>query len=378
MIKEIKGLTGVLTVVVILLTACGKTESVSTVNINAAEEVDPLELDLEYNLVAESENGYYFWEHMNIDPGIMRLLYMDKESGQVVPLCNKPDCPHDNEDCNAYLPDIALGEDGFSKYYLQFYEDSLYAVGCSQDDYVTLYRIKEDGSEWEKSTQLYRTDYSATGAWREPLVLIADGYVYFVDQKQENMQLERVSLNGNNAEVIYQGNTETASSVYRIKMNGGYVYFQALTFLDDSYDNYQGGLYRYDAATGECDLVKKGIVGPYSVRNDCVYYGSTEGLCCYSIINDTTEILVHKSMEGLYITLTEDYIIIYEDGKDSILTIYDYAGDEIMAVADTTRIVGYYGGNSDLLFAAVSSGYGLQWGILNISDLEDDLQWKEL
>ncbi|MCM1539493.1 MAG: hypothetical protein NC254_13985, partial [bacterium] len=284
-----------LTAGVFLLSACGKTEEKDGSSVPM--ESDAMEADLEYPFVAESEDGYYFWERMGEEQSYPRLMFMDKESGRVVPLCNKPDCAHDSEECNARFPDLNFGEDGIYKDYLQYYEGSLYAVGLSSDYYVTLFRIKADGSEWEISTKLYRTEYASTGHWRTPDLLLAEDYVYFNDHMQKKMKLERMPLGGGTSEVLFEGEDDAVEvQTYRLKESGGFVFFQALVFSGDNYENVAGGLYRYDAAAGQCSLLKSGLIGPYTVWNGAVYYANTEGLCRYSIQEGTTEIRTDQPM----------------------------------------------------------------------------------
>lgn len=61
-----------------------------------------LEDDYQYYLshgAAENEQGYFF-TRFDANTGIL-VYYLDKESMKATVLCNKPECKHDDENCNA-------------------------------------------------------------------------------------------------------------------------------------------------------------------------------------------------------------------------------------------------------------------------------------
>ena len=369
----------VLTAGLFLLSACGKTEEKDTDGADAPMESDEIGADFEYQFVAESENGYYFWERVRQDNLYPRLMFMDKESGRVVPLCNRPDCVHEGEECNAYFREVQDDGGGVHKQYLQYYGGNLYAVGLSEDAYVSLFRIKADGSaEWEISAKLYRTDYAATRRWESPEILIDGGYVYFVDWHQKIKKLERMPIDGGTSELVFEGDSDaSAVDIYRIQSNDGSLFFQVMSYPGDIPENVVGALYCCDPATGQCNMVKA-FVGSYSVHNGFVYHSSSEGLCRYSIQDQTTEILADQPMNVPDITLTRDYIILCDQWADgSTLTLYDYEGKEITTVPNTLGLAWYFGGDSDMLF-------GECWNddtslcFLDLNRPVAELQWEEL
>ena len=370
----------VLTAGLFLLSACGKTEEEDTGGAATPVESDTVEADFAYPYVAESENGYYYWERKSREQWYPRLMFMDKESGRVVPLCSRPDCTHEGQECNAYFRDVNNNGDGVHKYYLQYYERNLYAVGLSEDAYVSLFRIKADGSaEWEISAKLYRTDYAATGEWKTPEILIHDGYVYFVDRYQKVKKLERMPIGGGAPEILFEGDSDaSAVDIFRIKSNGGSLFFQVLSYLNDTPGNSGSTAYRYNPATGQCSLIAEGFSGTYSVRDGFLYYSSPGSLCRYSIQDQTTEILVEQPMNIPTITLTRDYIILcaqWEDG--GTLTLYDYEGKEIATVPNTLGLGWYFGGNSDMLFGECWNA-DTSLCFLDLNRPVGELRWEEL
>ncbi|MDE6641895.1 MAG: DUF5050 domain-containing protein [Acetatifactor sp.] len=364
-----------------LLSACGKTEEESTKDAAATMEFNEVEPDFAYQYVAKSENGYYFWERMSRNQWYSRLMFLDKESGRVVPLCSRPDCVHEGEECNAYFRETDRNGGGVDKQYLQYYEGNLYAVGLSEDAYVSLFRIKADGSgEWEISAMLYRTDYAATGEWKTPIVLIHGGYVYFVNRYQKVQKLERMSIDGGTPEVVFEGDYHASTvRINRIKSNDGSLFFQVVSYLDENPENAWSAAYRYDPAAGQCSLVMEGFPGTFTVRDGFLYYCGSEGLCRYSIQDQTAEILVDQPMNMPTITLTRAYIIVCTHLDDGALTLYDYEGKKITTVPNTLGQHGiwYFGGDSDMLFAECWNA-DTSLCFLDLNRPVKKLQWEEL
>ncbi|MCM1103789.1 MAG: DUF5050 domain-containing protein [Clostridium sp.] len=367
-----------LTAGILILSSCGKTEKKDSDGSAAPVGTDRTETDFEYPFVAKSEDGYYFFETGNSVRFLPRLMFLDNESGRIVPLCNRPDCAHEDWDCNAYFPEVANDGGGIHRQYLQYEEGSLYAVGLSEDAYVSLFRIKADGSaEWEISAKLYRTDYAATKLWQTPEILIVDGYVYFVDWSKQVKKLERMPVDGGTSEVVFEwGGEASAVHIRRMERNGENLFFQVLGYSDDLADAVSG-VYCYDLTTGQSSLVKEGLPGPYSVQNGFMYYGNSEGLCRYSIQEGTTEILADQPMNAPNITLTKDYIILCDQFLDgSTLNVYNYEGEKITTVPNTVTLGWYYGGDSDMLF-------GQSWKeepvmcFLDLTRPVTELQWEE-
>ena len=359
-----------------LLSACGKGEQKNEEISVTLTETDVTKPDLEYPFVTESENGYYVWECISQDWFWDRLIFMDKESGRVVPLCNRPDCGHEGAECNAYFPLMLSGADGIDKHYLQYYEGSLYAVGLSADDYASIFRIKADGSEWEISTKLYRVNYASSG-WRTPDLLIDDGYVYFVDSKQSHMKLERIPINGKNAEIVFDVDGDWPVDIRWLKSNDGVIFFQAIEFVDENWENAIDRVYCYDPKVGQCRLVKE-LTGPYSVQNGVVYYTNEGALCRYSIEKQSTETIADCQMNVLNITLTKNFIILCDQMRDHSLTIFDYEGKKLATVQDTVRLDCYLGGNSDMLFGIWGDERGFGVCFLDLTRPLEELQWEKL
>lgn len=98
--------------------------------------------------ITKSDSGYYAFLPNRF------LYYIDKELNEALPLCNKPNCTHETDDCNAYFN---LYEEPSSNTcnVLQYNKGYLYIVLKNQDGNgefkgSSLYRVSKDGNQREK------------------------------------------------------------------------------------------------------------------------------------------------------------------------------------------------------------------------------------
>lgn len=81
-------------------------------------------VNISYHTV--SPKGVYFMQEAQ-DSKDSYIWYTDHGADQMVKLCGRPDCDHNNEDCNAYIFDGSL---------ISYYGGYLYAVWESMSDTV--------------------------------------------------------------------------------------------------------------------------------------------------------------------------------------------------------------------------------------------------
>lgn len=312
--------------------------------------------------VTKSDRGYYFWSPTGT---FSAMMFYDIQSKQAVPLCNRPDCDHLNNDCNAYYKSIfAPGEgDGFDVMnYVQFYDGSLYVIGCDDEDYVNLYKISADGSSRERDTRLYKADFSATeesaskdwSGWVSPFVCIHRGYAYFVDNREKVPKLRRIKLGGTETEMIYEA-VGTQSKVYRMEAYGDYLFFQTSDYTNYTEENPKpdGGIYVYELKTGKVRLVKKDVIATYAIADDMLYYFLDNTIWSCSLVTSKENLLV-KDVCGMDFSIDEQYIYIF-DKESATLETYDKKGKLVGSVGDK-NLTGYYGGcDSQYLFITGST-----------------------
>lgn len=83
---------------------------------------------------AYADEGFYVYDNTTLV-----LSFVDKKSCKIVPLCSKPDCFHNDEDCDAF----------YQSFWGVFaYDKQIYVVAEDIDtSSICLYRINKDGSE---------------------------------------------------------------------------------------------------------------------------------------------------------------------------------------------------------------------------------------
>lgn len=130
-----------------MLVACGSQPSGTEMVVHPANDT-PITHIANYDMLgdtAASPEGLY--EVCSVRLGSCNLLYVDAATRQETYLCATPNCTHDSESCNSYLP----LEEGRYGYQLFFFYGYLYAAQCtpieSQGPY--LMRMDPDGTNRE-------------------------------------------------------------------------------------------------------------------------------------------------------------------------------------------------------------------------------------
>ncbi len=163
-----------------LLSACDDSAGDSTINSNSAYN---FKTDYQYYYhglhsgglpIAKSETGYYFFLSTRF------LYYMDKESLETTPLCNKVNCLHnDRDECDAFFNTYLVPSDLGGSFNIQYYDDSLYMLLRDEDENgnffgTSFYKVSLDGVTREK---LIEFDHGLS-AW-----LVHRGYFYYTVEK---------------------------------------------------------------------------------------------------------------------------------------------------------------------------------------------------
>ncbi len=244
-------ISGLLAAVLLLsATSCGEGEGINEEEAAASQNVDFQKNMHQANVfmlnsLCETDEGIYFYYD--------RLCFIDKKSGAVTVVCGKPDCTHQNGDCNALIDSDSMWESGGRLYYTtEDYEDG------ERVNYV--YSIGLDGSGRRRVQQL---DPKKGG---DNTIVVNDpvfhrGYVYF----EYNDVIYRSPLGGSPADAetvwgtdagdagnktvgnltVYGGNR----TAYEMWADGDYFYF--MTDVADPDGTSSPALFAYDTNTGE-------------------------------------------------------------------------------------------------------------------------------
>lgn len=264
----------------LFLTSCGNTEEDNAYHWGTDNQYF---YEYAYNTKgtqAKGESGYFlFYDNF--------IYYYDDASGQVVPLCNRVDCMHDNDPernrritCNAFTgwqqenvqfaddyPEVSSMNTGleYSDGYLYFLTQNF------GDDCSILYRIREDGSGRE---MLYNFGDEYLYGW-----CIHRGYCYYSEQSyisytdesgekvyEEEHSIKRFPVSGNREpETIFAEEEDNKTIMVsflgqHITAYGSYIYFGTYgartldldVITEENADDYEYvKFYAYNYVTGE-------------------------------------------------------------------------------------------------------------------------------
>lgn len=184
------------------------------------------------------------------------LYYCDYKSETTVPLCNKPDCKHDidaySSDCNAAFDE--------SKFYydkgIAYYDDSLYLLGRENggnDDLssnnsaktISLFKVSKTGSTREEICPLFdTTDINTIGVFT-----VHRGYVFWSINADDGTKLYSMSLENKDSKRLVFESNKSAAGINRFMGVGNSLYFSYSYSVDDNYNEWEGGICRYDFET---------------------------------------------------------------------------------------------------------------------------------
>jgi hypothetical protein len=109
-------------------------------------------------------------------PNYSFLYYADYGNTKYVPVCGKPNCPHNNEDCNACLMDLHAGS-------IAYYDGGIYyVVQTPESQDYELWRMNADGTDHRKVKDIgsYTSLSDEYGQWGCGLLpIFHGGYLYF-------------------------------------------------------------------------------------------------------------------------------------------------------------------------------------------------------
>ena len=206
------------------------------------------------------------------------LLYItDYATGEIVPLCDKPNCAHEprsvtnkNPQCNAAFP--AAFETAF------LYHDKLYAFVADGSNHTTVYMAESTG---EGRRKIAEADYTWFGCPLE----FRDGKLYFTAERenyQEDTGLQRerevfigsFDTNNQSFEIL----TTSDMSLYGISIYGTTsreLFFIGYKYLDDERKNLTDVSVEYIAKnleTGEERSFLEGDIEDFYIVETGVYY----------------------------------------------------------------------------------------------------------
>ena len=207
------------------------------------------------NAIMETEDGYYSNEYglrSSTLKALQCLRYYEKESGNTILLCNKPECTHDGGDtCEATYKNVIPGN-------TMLYDGSIYLLAAEKNGInvsINLYRAALDGSAIDKVGTVISADnvenqevaYSPQTASLFTLnqsvdysFIIHKGYAYIPyylrfgsgSKGLKGAGLMRMNLSNGETQELYKVETLVAGMPARVTAAGDFVYFLLLPNLN--------------------------------------------------------------------------------------------------------------------------------------------------
>ena len=297
----------------------------------------------EWGYMSESHDGYYVSLQNN-------LKFLDSKLENCVPLCSNPDCTHNTEECVSYI-----GRNGISLSSSVYYNDGyVYETGVEKVENtgcdINLYRLKDDGTSFEKYMTLYRLEINDDETPGYPEICIHRGYVYYVIPFQSTMKLQRMKLGSKEAETVYEM-TGDRQNLYRIKAYGNHIFFQAGNFSADNID-INASIFSYDIDTGKVEKVVENAVSYYGIGINRLYYSLDGGVQVYDFEKKTSEEFIGKIYEEQSMLVSDKYVTVYDKSN---MQVYDFTGKKVYERnLDKDDISAIYGIDGDTVFVYIN------------------------
>ena len=311
--------------------------------------------------IVEVENGYYMLVGYY-------LYYVDKETMEYTPLCNKPNCLHQEEtdqmkvlDCNAmfWVPRTMYST-------LNYYEGNLYIpttemIGKENQLPETKYvmnRVSLDGEtreiihEFEKPVEM---------------AIVHRGYIYYSSSAaslgSESAGIYRISVDGGTEETLYTAESNTSQLVYLQVINNELVF-------SEYQDENKNLLWKYDLANEEIEQITLGNeenIGRVKATSERIYY---------AVINEEDWHIESTKLDGSdwkkekFLSQKEDndYYYFYNDKNKQI--VYDLETQEkITEFSLYTAMDAFYPGRELSFWYSGNDQGGITVSYINREDI---------
>lgn len=336
-------------VLVFLLSGCNGTDHGNRSKKKTADALFAGNFCRPYTNMAETAETVYFIPGFSTDTDPM-LYFLDKQSGQTGVLCNRPECLHQDKDCNAYM--------GFKVYGLSIYEGRIYWISTDYDsekgkDITTVWCEKTDGTERKAVRTLPYLGESYSGVpTMNTIATFVNGNVYVCGEWADGVRdgrnilkegIIRYSLDSDEHEMIEEQEVaENEACTVQIQPSDQYVYYGTCKH-EIGENGLQPGaklmLARYNTETEETELLYEGSqegmfsFGEFRVNEQEILISNTLNCEVYSLsLTDGTMKLKADYSESAPkargVTFAEGKTILNQ-GSAGDLIVLDMEGKEI-------------------------------------------------
>lgn len=279
----------------VLVMVKGKKEKTIDIGKSSGETDEQSYWNPDIHSIAKSEEGYYF---LTYDVDGTTLKYFDDATQRTIAVCAKPDCTHDNSDCNAF----------FSMDYLSspvyYYKGCIYMVRVDAG-MAKVVRIQKDGSKREDVADLFANDgiTSISMVFHDDCIYAYDHLGHTASDEVGKEVIKKIELRTGQSEEAfsYEGKNAAISGA---RSFGDKLFFKIFTYSLDrekSEINESFLLYCYDYATGDAQVISDKNISDYYVdaENGVLFY-FVIGKGLYSRkLNETDSSLLYKADETI-------------------------------------------------------------------------------
>lgn len=303
--------------------------------------------------MAKAPGGYYFFNDL-------MLYYFDAQAKEAYPVCNKPNCNHQEPSCMAYF--------NLFKYYpfmLSYYKNALYVLGWEEDGNTRrnyIYEISLNNYKIKKAAFLFDSASSYSVYY-----MIHRGYIYYIkggstDLKEQTAAVYRVKIGNTDTkreeEAIYEF-SGIGADIWGLTASGNRLFVLTSSYGDTEGNGYTTSYSAIDIHSLEArELVENGAYSLFADGN-YVYYGKDENTI-YRIDLTTNEETFFCEIAGpSYISADSNYVyfdylravsIDKMDEENRKITVFDKSGNYVTEIVPQDPQDDCYFGGDDYMF----------------------------
>lgn len=279
----------------VLVMVKGKKEKTIDIGKSSGETDEQSYWNPDIHSIAKSEEGYYF---LTYDVDGTTLKYFEDATHRTIAVCAKPDCTHDNSDCNAF----------FSMDYLSspvyYYKGYIYMVRVD-GGMAKVVRIQKDGSKREDVADLFANDgvTSISMVFHDDCIYAYDHLGHTASDEVGKEVIKKIELRTGQSEEAfsYEGKNAAISGA---RSFGDKLFFKILTYSldrDKGEINESFLLYCYDYTSENAEVISDKNISDYYVDTEngvLFYFVIGKGLYSRKL-NGTDSTLLYKADETI-------------------------------------------------------------------------------
>lgn len=335
---------------------------------------------------AKAEGGYYFLNELGNS-----LMFFDADTKEIIPVCGKPECQHNDKDCNAYL-----GRGSHLLGSIYYYQGYIYLFKLSNGN-AAVEQIEPDGSSRRVIAEVMPNDGTTSlyMAFHNGCAYVYDHTAHIHSDEEHTECIKEVSLETGEVHNIYEI-TGINMAIDNAKSFGGKLFFvveQGCKNEDTGIIALKGqGLFAYDYDTKQVYCINESDIYDYYMdieNNNLYYYINGEGLYKADINTMESSLIYQASKEmdmcqisydGKYVYLNNMRWSTYKNTpRKNAKCIVINPNGEIVNEIPCSGFLHIYYGDSEYMFA-LKPGEGAMNGLVYIdkSNIETIKEWTQI